>query len=242
MAAVVLRSEVQPGLHYSKYRNTLRYDFWFACAYCGITEVEATSISFEIDHFHPVALGGTDGYENLMWCCHACNNRKGDIWPNPEQQENGYRYVRPDEDDPNDHYKLGDNGSVQIETLTEAGAWTHEILDLNRGPLRKLREVRRDLFESSEAIAFGLARVSASKRGLDHVKPQMRAQYLQAVENAIGQAEILQDALEDFEFDDFIRTMNKSSNIQDPEELRAHTKRRREFLRGLNAKFPGYKD
>lgn len=242
MAAVVARSEVQPGLSYPKYRDALRYDFWFACAYCGITEVEATSISFEIDHYHPVARDGTDDYSNLMWCCHACNSRKGDKWPSAKHQENGYRYVRPDVDDPSDHYKLRDNGSVRIETLTNAGEWTDAILDLNRAPLRKLREVRRHLFESSEAISFGLARLSASKRGLDKVKPHMRGHYLQAVDVAIGQAEVLQDALESIEFDDFIRARNKSSNIEQPEERRAHTQRRREFLKNLNALYPDYTD
>lgn len=242
MTAVVSRSEVQSGLHYPKYRNSLRYDFWFACAYCGITETEATSISFEIDHFYPAARGGTDDYVNLMWCCHACNIRKGDRWPTPESMMAGYRYVRPDQDDPNEHYKLGDNGSVRIEPLTNAGAWTHAMIDLNRRPLCEVREARHALYESSEAIAFGLARMSASKRGLDHVKPHMRAQYLQAVQNAKEQADTIQDTLKELGFEEFIRSMNKSSNIEDPEERRAHTKQRREFLDTLKAKYPEYQD
>ena len=240
--AVVLRSEVLPGLPYAEYRDSLRYDFWFACAYCGITEVEATSISFEIDHFQPVAKGGTDDYDNLMWCCHQCNNKKLDYWPSPAVMSQGYRYVRPDQDDPNAHFRVGDNGSVRVEPVTNAGTWTNEIIDLNRAPLRKVREARLALFESKESIAFGLARLSASKRGIDQLKQDMRAQYLHAVQSAREQAETLQETLEELAFETFIRQMNKSSNIQDPEERRDHTQRRRQFLKGLNAKYPEYSE
>lgn len=177
-----------------------------------------------------------------MWCCHACNSKKSNIWPTDGLAAAGYRYVRPDQDDPNDHYKLGDNGSVLIEPLTPAGKWTHNIIDLNRGALREVRAARQALFESAEAIAHGLGRLSASKRGMDQLKPEVRAKYLRAIEQAKGQWKTLEAAMDDASFGDFIRQMNKSSNIQDPDEQREHTKRRREFLKEIKALHPDYPD
>lgn len=41
------------------------------CAWCGATE------RLQIDHRHPVALGGTDELSNLQVLCQPCNLRKG---------------------------------------------------------------------------------------------------------------------------------------------------------------------
>jgi 5-methylcytosine-specific restriction endonuclease McrA len=51
-------------------RGVLRRD-GHRCAYCGKS---ATTI----DHVHPRSRGGRDTWENLVACCLACNNRKGD--------------------------------------------------------------------------------------------------------------------------------------------------------------------
>ncbi len=50
------------------------------CGYCGVSETGAGA-SLTIDHFRPRAQGGTDEEENLVLCCHACNEFKGDFWP-----------------------------------------------------------------------------------------------------------------------------------------------------------------
>jgi 5-methylcytosine-specific restriction endonuclease McrA len=41
------------------------------CAFCGSTS------RMQIDHRHPVALGGTDDMTNLQVLCQPCNLRKG---------------------------------------------------------------------------------------------------------------------------------------------------------------------
>ncbi|MBC7798099.1 MAG: HNH endonuclease, partial [Pyrinomonadaceae bacterium] len=33
-----------------------------------------------VDHFLPRSLGGDDSLDNLIYCCHACNEFKGDYW------------------------------------------------------------------------------------------------------------------------------------------------------------------
>ena len=54
-------------------RGVLRRDA-HRCAYCG--KAAAT-----IDHVLPRSRGGADSWENLVACCLACNNTKGDRTP-----------------------------------------------------------------------------------------------------------------------------------------------------------------
>ncbi|MEK6310429.1 MULTISPECIES: HNH endonuclease [Curtobacterium] len=60
-------------------RGVLRRD-GNRCAYC---DRHATTI----DHVQPKSRGGQDSWENLVACCLACNNTKGDRTP----QEMGWR-------------------------------------------------------------------------------------------------------------------------------------------------------
>ncbi|WP_144760118.1 HNH endonuclease [Curtobacterium sp. 9128] len=54
-------------------RGVLRRDA-NRCAYC---DRHATTI----DHVQPKSRGGEDSWENLVACCLACNNKKGDRTP-----------------------------------------------------------------------------------------------------------------------------------------------------------------
>lgn len=66
---LVERSHVQLGLKYGEYRETLRYDFFHSCAYCTMSEYEASGIRFTIDHYEPQISSPNliDEYTNLMW-------------------------------------------------------------------------------------------------------------------------------------------------------------------------------
>lgn len=48
----------------------------FACRYCGR---RAPEVSLQVDHVHPVALGGVNDHLNLAASCAACNNGKGAV-------------------------------------------------------------------------------------------------------------------------------------------------------------------
>lgn len=48
------------------------------CQYCGQTLVSG---ELTLDHVLPRSLGGKSAWENLVACCHPCNNRKGDRMP-----------------------------------------------------------------------------------------------------------------------------------------------------------------
>jgi hypothetical protein len=47
----------------------------FACRYCG--RRRGRSVRLELDHFVPVARGGTDDPANLVTACFDCNRAKG---------------------------------------------------------------------------------------------------------------------------------------------------------------------
>lgn len=48
-------------------------DGW-RCAYCGRHRTQLEPDEYlQVDHVHPVALGGTDDMSNLTTCCSTCN-------------------------------------------------------------------------------------------------------------------------------------------------------------------------
>jgi 5-methylcytosine-specific restriction endonuclease McrA len=50
----------------------------YTCQYC--TEI-FTAAELTLDHVLPRSQGGKSTWENLVACCYACNNRKGDRTP-----------------------------------------------------------------------------------------------------------------------------------------------------------------
>jgi len=57
------------------------------CQYC---ERVLPSGELTLDHVNPRSRGGESNWENLVACCHRCNNRKGNRLP----EEAGMRLVR----------------------------------------------------------------------------------------------------------------------------------------------------
>jgi hypothetical protein len=52
----------------------------YVCEYCGVSEVDVGG-ELTLDHYHPTSKGGSDGLENLLYCCPRCNQYKLDYWP-----------------------------------------------------------------------------------------------------------------------------------------------------------------
>jgi 5-methylcytosine-specific restriction endonuclease McrA len=50
----------------------------YACQYC---QKSGNSAQLTLDHVHPRSRGGESTWENLVACCHSCNNRKGSRTP-----------------------------------------------------------------------------------------------------------------------------------------------------------------
>jgi 5-methylcytosine-specific restriction endonuclease McrA len=60
----------------------------FTCQYCQRT---LPGSELTLDHVIPRARAGATAWENLVACCHECNNRKGSRTP----EEAGMRLARP---------------------------------------------------------------------------------------------------------------------------------------------------
>ena len=50
----------------------------YTCQYCYRT---LPSVELTLDHVQPRSRGGGSSWENLVACCHPCNNRKGSRTP-----------------------------------------------------------------------------------------------------------------------------------------------------------------
>ncbi len=74
---------------YESYRPWLRDEFAFRCAYCLLRERWARYTGeFDLDHFIPQARDASQvaEYDNLVYCCHACNLKKGNaVLPDAQQ-------------------------------------------------------------------------------------------------------------------------------------------------------------
>jgi hypothetical protein len=124
--------------------QALRQRYVFRCGYCGISEMD-NGASLTVDHFQPRTHGGSDAPDNLVYCCHACNEHKGDWW-NPDGVE---RVLHPLHDDISVHILLQEDGL--LHPLTETGTFHIRRLYLNRLPLVNYRRSERlDEQESRE--------------------------------------------------------------------------------------------
>lgn len=146
----------------SQTRQQVREFFQFRCGYCGVSETEYGA-TLTIDHYQPVSRGGSDERENLVYCCHACNEFKSDHW-NPDNPE---RILNPRHDELSLHLRENENG--EIEGLTATGIFHLTRLHLNRPPLLLQRQIRhrREQWE---------ARMVALESRLDRAEAQLARQ------------------------------------------------------------------
>ena len=60
----------------------------YTCQFCGRVFPAG---ELTLDHVIPRSRGGHTDWDNLVACCHSCNNRKGDRLP----EEAGLKLMRP---------------------------------------------------------------------------------------------------------------------------------------------------
>ena len=142
--------------------QAVRQQFGFRCGYCDVSETESGT-TFTVDHFYPRSKGGTDNFANLVYCCHACNEHKGDYW-NPGGTE---RVLHPHDDDLAAHYT--ETESALLEPLSDTGRFHIARFQLNRFALVCNRRVRRERQEdrlSRAAVIDRLERVEETLKQL----------------------------------------------------------------------------
>jgi len=166
-SAVVVRSTAEPARSHLDYRPQLRRDFWYSCAYCTMSEVEASGIGFDIDHYLPLSVRPDLGkdYTNLYYSCRHCNRNKSAFVPS--EKHAALVIIRIDREHPRDHLIEEDKDPTLLRHLTATGAFNIDQLSLNRDGLVRLRAIRGRLTKARGSITFGVADILA--RGLDAV-------------------------------------------------------------------------
>ena len=214
---------------YGEYREWLRYDFWYSCAYCTMTELEAASIGFQIDHYEPQAakLPLPDRYDNLMWSCEHCNRAKTDH-PSEKARAQGFRFFKADVDDAKKHFELSGN-SVAGKTK-EVGDYSITTLRLNSLPKRELRRKREELQYSRDAMMMGVRALAGI--ATEQLPKEVRMRF----ESAKADVQALSRAAGELR-SELLRTLF-SSPLREPDTDARQTENvRRKYLRDIERAF-----
>ena len=130
-------------------RAAVRAAFNYRCGYCGVPEDWAGG-ELEVDHFRPLARGGTDEFTNLVYACTSCNRFKSDYW-HADDAPDSFRLLHPRQDERDAHLVEAANG--RWVGLTPRG-WFHiRWLHLNRPQLIELRQLLQSERTLREALA-----------------------------------------------------------------------------------------
>jgi hypothetical protein len=133
--------------------------------------------ALEIDHFYPLAAGGSDEIENLVYACTACNRFKGDYAPAPNAPE-ALQLLHPQRDAMGAHITETTHG--RLVGLTPRG-WFHiQRLHLNRAQLIDMRHLYRfmqtqkdEIIRAREAEAHLQQENNALQREVSHLRAVM---------------------------------------------------------------------
>jgi hypothetical protein len=222
--AIVIRSEVEAKNDYHDYLKWLRFDFWYACAYCTLCESEPSGIGFEIDHYLPTSRHPEliNDYCNLMWSCKHCNQHKSAFSPNKSQIEQGHVILRPDKDNPNEHLEI-DGYDLKAKTIT--GEFNIIILNLNRQPLQRLRKIRERFYNAAGYIAYGVHHLISLK--LDLISNPQRRLILSDIKGKVAEkyGELAGTA------EQLIRDFAKSPMLDPDPEKKERSKKRKQYLK-----------
>lgn len=231
--AVVARSDVPSKSNYQDYREALRHDFLYSCAYCSTMECEAAAFGFEIDHYYPQEHFPemvTD-YSNLMWSCKPCNGYKSDYFPDDVARDRGSVIIRPDHEDPHEHFEYK---GVRIESKTHTGEFNIRLLMLNRQALQRIRDLRHRNFESRDAIACGISQLASMK--IDRLKRGQRLDFIKIKDKILQRSKEIEE-----QWDEILRDYARSPLIDPDPEHAKQLKARRDYLKSQNVILPRHR-
>ena len=132
-------------------REMLRRRYGYRCGYCGVCESD-TGAELTVDHYRPRSRGGPEDPANWVYCCFACNTRKGDTW-SPDHSE---RILHPLNDALDQHIAEQPDGTLL--GVSDTGAYHIGRLELNRPALVAYRLSQRRRQRMSDALDEALRR------------------------------------------------------------------------------------
>lgn len=148
-------------------KRALRERYQFRCAYCGVAETDVGA-ELTVDHFRPRSRGGEDAVANWVYCCHACNEFKGDCWHLPPAP----RILHPQRDSLQEHLNEREDGAM--EALTPTGSFHIERLHLNREARVSYRAQRRRNAEALQARQELLNRLARLEEDVQKLTDRIR--------------------------------------------------------------------
>ena len=147
-------------------RDALRARYQYRCGYCGVAETDVGA-ELTVDHFQPRSQNGSDDVDNLVYCCNACNQFKGDYW----QPTSVERILHPLRDLLAEHITELKNGRLQA--LTETGKFHLDHLHLNRPALIANRRRRRRDKETQAQQQADFQLIEQLTREIERLQEQM---------------------------------------------------------------------
>jgi hypothetical protein len=145
------------GKNWSEHKADLQEDFHSHCGYCGSYDGFRHTY-FEVDHFVPKSLFEVTGhitycqYDNLVYACKFCNNKKLAQWPSNDENVsniNDEGFIDPCDSEYDDHLFRTATGTIRWNTTL--GKWIVEKgfkfdeRDFSIKLLWELNQVRRIL-------------------------------------------------------------------------------------------------
>jgi hypothetical protein len=221
---------------YGDYKQILRQDFFYTCAYCSLTEIEAGGVRFTIDHYEPVVARPEleAEYSNLMWSCDLCNSRKSDLCPPPEARAAGRRFYRADEDVFSEHFALS---GKRLNGRTPTGEYTIVALSLNRQQLTRFREIRQRLSSSERYVAQGIAGLRDFP--IDRLPKEIKARAFTAIKAISKDAAAASNTV-----DEILRELAKSTLLDDdpdPASAKSEDEARKEQMKAFERQYGSFR-
>lgn len=190
----------RPGA-WRAYRDCLRLEFEFTCAFCLSHESEVVehgsegSGLFAIEHYEPKSLRPDleNEYRNLFYICRYCN---GTRLATPVQAADGRRLLDPCQSAWTDHFAY-ESTNFRLEPLTPDGQYTEAIYVINAPRKVEGRKHRFEVItERAETLEKSPGRIEQLKALLDRVeesdKPVVLAQILREQDAIVKSREDLQ--------------------------------------------------
>ncbi len=151
-------------------RRSIRVRDDYRCCYCGVSETDIGS-ELTIDHIQPQQHGGDDNPDNLVYCCHPCNEFKANYW----RTEPDLNLLNPLLDNITEHFREDDEGTLL--PLTDRGANHLRVLHLNRPELMAHRVRKRFYFAREAGYQAIVARMDVIDQTLQDVLRQINKEF-----------------------------------------------------------------
>ncbi|MDD3001694.1 MAG: HNH endonuclease domain-containing protein [Candidatus Riflebacteria bacterium] len=219
----ITRSRPISKKKYTDYKQDLRKDFLFSCAYCSTAERDLHAKRFEIDHFLPQKFFPilSNQYLNLVWSCEECNNLKSDYYPGKIKK--GYVFFRPDRYNFEDHFEI--TGNTIIGKTEKIGNFTIKMLNLNSKRLKTLRDIKNFQTDLDHKLEFGIFSLAKKLRNPDGLDKGYIFNFLQRLKELKNNYEL---AIKELAYDE----CSAYELDEDPEKLES-AKERREYASNI---------